>query len=266
MKRLDIHSLLSWAFGQELCKVGAGGSQGISSVLSSSWALAETMDVLGTLIDRTPNMFGVIPGFLDEEAPHPDALAIGAAVRGLAAVRLVIPDGWQPFADMDDPHGLIAAEVAAVADHMRAKPAARVGRHMVAMLTSAAILGRGPDWHAEQPGFRMVSAYGKPLWFVRRSFTDSLGRVYEMEQDGYDAAKQKPKRGAYRRYELSRPIRAEVLSRLDWQVWQACLLRVSRQIEHTMTEHEVGEFVPDMLPWMRSFSEVELHQVIDIIE
>ncbi|MGQ3078558.1 MAG: hypothetical protein ACT6RT_10950 [Allorhizobium sp.] len=209
------------------------------------------MAVLGTLIDRSPNIFGVIPGFIEEGDPHPDALAVGRGVRRLNEIGFDVPDGWMPFPEFDDPHGLIAVEVERVVSEVRLKGDRLGGRHLVALVTGAAILGHGPDWSCEQPSFRLVEVRGKPRWFMTKKVPDSLGRVYEIEVDGFDAKRQRPMRGAYRKYELSRMMRSEILSRLDWQLWQDALEVLGNLLAGQLSAHRIAAFSPDRQPWAR---------------
>lgn len=251
MKTVTIEALLTWAFTAELCKVGGGGD-GLSGVAASSWSMVDNFAALGTLIDRSPNAYGVIPGFIEDGAPHTDALVVGDAVRALAARGFDIPEGWQPFPEWSDEHGLIAAEVARVVGEVRLKGERLAGRHVVALVTTSAILGRGPDWEAKEPTTRMVEANGKPLWFVTRSSRDAFGRVYAFEGDGYDRKKQRPMRGAYRKFELSSSIRGAILSRLDWELWQDALADMAERLEARLESHRIAPFYPDRHPWRGS--------------
>lgn len=262
MKLMTIEGLLAWAFCQELCKVGSGGD-GLTAVSISSWSLTRDMAVLGTLIDRSPNIFGVIPGFIEDGDPHPDALAVGKAVKALDQIGFEIPDGWMPFPEFDDPHGLIAAEVARVVAEVQLKGDRLGGRHLVTLVTGAAILGRGPDWACRQPSFRMVSANGKPRWFLTRKATDSLGRSYDFEVDGYDAKRGKPMRGAYRKWELAEMMRGDVLSRMDWQLWQDALAFLAEHLAGRLTAHRIMPFVPNRQPWARIKKYAPVSEVVD---
>ncbi|WP_377299688.1 hypothetical protein [Rhizobium sp. SGZ-381] len=250
-KVMGIEELLQWAFCQELCKVGAAGDR-LTTVAGSNWSVTQDMATLGTLIDKSPNAFGVIPGFIEDGEPHRDALLVGEAVRGLARIGFEIPAGWMPFPEMDDPHGLIASEVERVACEVRLKGERLSGRHLVALVTGAAILGRGPDWHCEQPAFRMVSAAGKPRWFVKKTQKDALGRVYEFETDGFDRKRSRPVSGAYRKYELSQMMRGDILSRLDWQLWRDALGFLADSLSGRLHDHAIYAFVADRQPWVRA--------------
>ncbi len=250
MKTIGITELLSWAFCQELCKIGSGGD-GLTSVGSSNWSLTRDMATLGTLIDKSPNAYGVVPGFIEDGEPHADAVKVGDAVRGLARIGFEIPEGWMPFPEFDDPHGLIAKEVARVVAEVRLKGDRLGGRHLVSLVTGAAILGRGPDWSCTQPKARMVSMNGTPRWFILRKTTDAFGRVFEIESDGFDAVKRRPKKGAYRRYELSQPLRGAILARLDWQLWQDALSALGNDLHGRLANHQIAAFSADRQPWAR---------------
>lgn len=248
MKTMTIEAFLTWAFTAELCKVGGGGD-GLTAVSASNWSFTKDLLTLGTLIDRSPNHYGVIPGFIEDGEPHPDALMVGDAVRALATRGFDIPEGWQPFPEWSDDYGLIAAEVARVVGEVRLKGERLAGRHVVALVTSAAILGRGPDWEVKEPTTRMVEANGKPLWFVSRTSKDAFGRAYAFESDGFDRRKQRPMRGAYRKFELSSPIRGAILARLDWELWQDALLDMAGWLEGRLESHRIAPFYPDRHPW-----------------
>ncbi|MDI6834822.1 MAG: hypothetical protein QMD99_03790 [Rhizobiaceae bacterium] len=249
MKTMTIEAFLTWAFTQELCKVGAGEGDGPS--VSSSWLMVSEVGTLGTLIDRSPNIFGVVPGFVADGDPHPDAIAAGEAVHGLADIGFEIPEGWAPFPDWPDEHGLVAREVRRVVDEVRVKGGRLSGRHLVALVTGAAILGRGPDWTADYPGHRMVMKNGQPAWFVMKKAKDAFGRVYEYEADGFNRVSQRPRKGAYRRFELKDMMRGTVLARLDWQLWQDALAVLADDLQGSLSHHAIAPFSADRQPWAR---------------
>jgi hypothetical protein len=253
MKTMLIEELLSWAFCEELCKVGSsGGGDGLTVVAQSNWSVTREMATLGTLIDKSPNFYGVIPGFIEDGEPHADALAVGEAVRWLGRnMFLVIEDGWNPFPDLDDRHGLIAREVERVLCEVRLKGERLSGRHLVGLVTGCAILKRGPDWSAPQPGFRMVMSGGKPAWFVMKKAKDALNREYEFEANGYDAKRCKPVRGAYRKFELDRMMRSDILSRLDWQLWCDALSKIAERLDGRLVAHRIAGGLPVRAPWAR---------------
>jgi hypothetical protein len=250
MKTISIEDLLSWAFIFELPNAQSRTVDD-AKLVRSAWQTLTNFGELGTLIDRSPNGYGVIPGYVVEGDPHPDAIAVGDAVRNLANVRFEIPAGWNPFPEFEDPHGLVAAEVARVVDELQQKADFLAGRHMIALVTTAAVLQRGPDWHADAPEYRMVSSRGKPRWFVRRLKRSRSGADIEVEEDGFDQKARRPKPGAYRKYELEFSIRGDILSRLDWQLWQDALQTLAKRLEHILKAHQVRTFVPERAPWNR---------------
>lgn len=249
MKTVSIEDLLHWAFTFELPKAQSRAEDEGTGV-RSAWQTLTNFGELGTLIDRSPNQYGLIPGYVFEGDPHPDAVAVGEAVRSLADVRFEIPAGWNPLLEFDDPHSLIAAEVAAVVDELQQKPDFLAGRHMIALVTTAAVLKRGPDWSAEPPEYRMVSSHGKPRWFVTVVKRNRLGREIVVEEDGMDRKSMRPKPGAYRKWELEYSIRGDILSRLDWQLWQDALQRLSEAVPARLSAHIVAPFYPCRAPWM----------------
>lgn len=250
MKTVSIEDLLHWAFTFELPKAQSRAEDEGTGV-RSAWQTLTNFGELGTLIDRSPNQYGLIPGYVFEGDPHPDAVAVGEAVRELADVRFEISDGWNPLPEFDDPHGLIAAGVAAVVDELQHKPDFLAGRHMIALVTTAAVLKRGPDWYAETPEYRMVESRGKPRWFVTVMKRDRSGRQIEVEEDGMDRKSMRPKPGAYRRWELEYPLRGDILSRLDWQLWQDALGRLASALSSRLATHALRTFVADRAPWTR---------------
>lgn len=250
MKTTTITDLLSWAFIYEIPKIQRTGNP-MTAAMSSAWSSISRFGELGTLVDRTPNAHGIIPSFVDEGDPHPDALLVADAVKELHEVRFDIPEGWNPFPEFEDPYGLIAAEVAAVVAEVQAKGDLLAGRHIVSLVTTSAILKRGPDWYAEQPTFPMVSRNGRPLWFIMKKVRTSTGKTVEQEVDGMDRSRGRPLPGAYRKYELGDPIRGDVLSRLEWQLWQDALAVLHQAVVGRLAQHELYEFRPLRQPWIR---------------
>ncbi|MBB2841450.1 UNVERIFIED_ORG: hypothetical protein GGE64_005233 [Rhizobium etli] len=267
MKKVTIEQLLNWAFTQELCKVGAPMADAGGLGYSQAWSMTSDMAVLGTIIDRSPNVYGVIPDFISAQAaPHADAVKVGEAVRAMAEFGSFGYSGegvWNPFPEWEDTLGLIAAEVASVDQALQLKGERLNGRHVVNLVTSHAILGRGPDWTAEKPTVRMVMKAGKPAWFVMKKGRDALNRVYHYEADGFDRKKQRPMKGAYRKHELSTSIRGAILSRLDWQLWQDALEHLYYELSGRLQSNDLQPFAPDRQPWARVASRQSSAQPIE---
>ena len=253
MKPISIQDLLKWAFTFELGKVGAGDG----GSFSAAWRFTERMAELGTMIDRTPNSFGVIPGFVDDGDPHPDALLVGNAVRGLAGFEFDLPEDWQPFSDLDDPYGLIALEVESVVSELRLSPDMLRGRRAIGITISAALLGKGPEWRMARPEYSVIQANGMPKWFLRKRARDSFGRMYWCEVDGYDRKRRRAAKGAYRKYELVQSMRTDVVARLEWQMWQTALAALAEDLRSSLAAHRIQPFQIDLEPWVKMRSSEE---------
>lgn len=249
MKKISVENLLTWAFTQELGKVGVLADVGQG--YSAAWSGMAEVAVLGTIIDRSPNAFGVVPNFVYEGEPHPDAIVVGRAVHRLADLGFDIANGWNPMTDWKDETGLIAEEVERLATEQRGRSDRLSGQHVVSLVISVAVLQRGPDWHADEPKAVQLTSNGKPAWFVRRKAKDSLGKIYEFEDNGFDQRRQRPLKGAYRKWRLDRSIRGDVLSRLDWQLWQSALEQIHAWLsaKWRLSGHELLPFVPSRQPW-----------------
>lgn len=263
MKKISIEELLTWAFTMELPKVGTLEGSGPSAA-PSTWGILSDVITLGTMVDKSPNMYGVISGYVWEGEAHPDALIVGATVRELDDRDLDIGDGWNPFPEWEDEHGLIREEVESVANYHRERGGRINGRHVAALITSAAVLRRGPDWTAEEPRAVMVMNAGKPAWFVKRKCRDSLGRMVEYEDNGFDKRRHKPVKGAYRKYRLKQSLRAAIVSRMEWQIWQSALSELRDSLAGRLHGHDLLPFRPNMQPWMTIRKYEEVNQAIDI--
>lgn len=248
MQKNTIHEVLNWAFTQELPKVG---SKTVSVPgFSPTDILAQYME-LGTSVDKTPNGYGVIGGFVYEGEPHPDALVVGRHVRALADREgFEIGAGWNPFPEWPDEHGLIADEVARVVATELGRGGRLSGRHIVGMVTSFAILRKGPDWRAEAPATVPVTRYSQPAWFIRSRRKNRLGVLQDYEDDGFDPRTGRPRKGAYRKYRLDRSIRADILSRLEWQIWQSALEALADSLAGQLSSRQVLPFHPVRAPWL----------------
>ncbi len=262
-KMMTIEALLTWAFTEELPKVESG-SVGPSAA-PSVWQMMFDVITLGTNIDKSPNGYGVVGHFVNIGEPHPDALVVGDAVRALADRNgFEIMSGWWPFPEWDDPHGVIRAEVDRIAQEQVFERSGKLnGRHIVTLVTTAAILKRGPDWTADRPQVVTIKLNGKDdAWFVKRIAKDAFGRPIEYEDSGFDYRKRRPKKGAYRKYRLAKPIRAAVMARLEWQLWQSALEVLHESLSGHLSNHDLLPFSADRHPWIRSASHASNGQPI----
>ncbi len=260
-KMMTIEALLSWAFIEELPKVESARVG--PSAAPSVWQMMFDVITLGTNIDKSPNGYGVVGNFVSIGDPHPDALIVGDAVRALADRNgYEVMSGWKPFPEWDDPHGVIQAEVDRIAAEQVYERGGRTnGRHVVTLVTSAAILKRGPDWQADQPKVAPIRLNGKDdAWFVKRMTKDAFGRPLEYEDSGFDYRKRRPKKGAYRKYRLVEPIRAAVISRLEWQIWQSALEALHVSLSGALSSHDLLPFFPNRHPWAPSRKHGDIDQ------
>lgn len=237
MKTIGIEAFLTWAFTRELCKGGAD-QRGGGMAFSEAWRSITEMAELGVLIDRSPNAFGVIPDISDETPPHPDAVLAGNAVRALAAASFPVP-AIPLFPEMHDPHGLIADEVAQVRHELHLRGDEANASHVVALVITSAVLGRGPDTTAEQPKFRMVETSGKPAWFIQRRAKDAFGNIYTFEDDGYDARSGRPRPRAYRKWRLAESMRGAIMGRIEHIWWREALKSVWVDIAARLSDHRL---------------------------
>ncbi|NTF32318.1 hypothetical protein [Rhizobium skierniewicense] len=244
--KIGIENLLKWAFTQELCENRERSGEAIGS---SNFTMIMEIVRLGAVIDRSRNIMEASSAFVALE-PHEDALAVIAAVRNLAKHDFDIGEGWNPFPEWEDDLGLIAMSVRDEVEVLRARGETTNGRHVAALVFSCAVLGRGPDWHAERPEQVYVKRGGKEAWFVQKAGKDAFGRSYSFEANGYDAKRKRPIRGAYRKMELSQSIRGAMIARLEWQLWQDALCELHKTLENQLVSHDLLPFHPHRQPWM----------------
>lgn len=257
MKKMTIENLLIWAFTVELPKIGSTQVATTGPGYSANTSAAQFAE-LGTIVDRTPNDYGVIPYFTYEGEPHPDAVAVGNAVRTLAdRDGYEVGKGWKPFPEWADEHGAIAAEVAKVIGGEIGRGGFLNGRQIVNLVTTAAVMKHGPDWEADAPRVVMVTRSGKPAWFISRTrIAKATGRAEAYEDDGFDVRKQRPKPGAYRKYQLDGSIRGAILGRLEWQLWRSALETLADELAGRLSAHEIAPFRPNRTPWLANQTEV----------
>lgn len=256
MKSLTIDQLLNWAFTEELPK--GGGVDGLDNansawrmIFASSWGKMADFAELMTVIDRDPSGNFAF----DQGEPHPDAVAIGRAVGDLRAERVEIPEGWNPLADWVaiDPAVERLAEEAiyrAIAK-WRARRDRQVASGLVSLIVRSAVLGHGPDWTAAMPEVRAVERAGRPAWFVQRAVTDSFGKSVLMEVDGFNPKAKRPHRDAYQKLEFDRDPCADILARLDHQIWVGALRVLEDRLSCGLSAHRLEPWLMSMSPWTR---------------
>lgn len=254
MRKIAFKEFMKWAFGEELVHVANDGG-------SAAWSRLAEMVALGTMVDTS----GIGGSGLPELANvHPDAIAANDAVMLLAAENLTLPEGWNPFPDMDDPHGLIAACVAKVMERRALRYSGDLNNNLIALVISYAVMGKEPDWTAEQPKFRMIERAGKPAWFVMSKTKDALGRVYACETDGYNAKAGRPKPGAYRKYDMDSAFQGAVQARIDWYLWSKATEIISRRLSTGLRDHQITMPEIDCEIWKKSADFRGVDQGIEI--
>lgn len=244
MKQIAIIQLLEWAYRHELPKAERPGG-GLGASTSSSWGMVYGLGILGTVVDASINGYGVVPAYMDEGDPHPDALLVGEAVAGLAGARISIGEDWTPFPDWADEDGLVAACVARV----RPRLAAMSGKEIQAMLIARAVLGRKPDWRGEEPGRAMVMRGGKPAWFMKQPGQDAYGNPIEREVEGLHPRSRRPRPGAYRKYQLTGDVAGLTIDRFRRTVWALAVRHVAQEVVGRLSSHELTAEVPTIAPW-----------------
>ncbi|MCG6115089.1 MAG: hypothetical protein MEQ84_07805 [Mesorhizobium sp.] len=252
MKTVTIEELAAWAFVHELPK--GGGVDGLDNANSAwrmleatSWGKINSFAELLTLVDggrRDHENF-----FIEQGAPHDDALALGDAVAGLARCEAVIPDGWAALSDWPDTGGLAEAAVARVVERYRLRPFRQRAASLMSLVIGTAVLSKRPDWSAPVSNVRMIERGGRPAWFVERTVKDVFGRESVIEVDGLHPRSRRPVKGAYRRYELSDDPTGDILSRLDWQLWIAAMRHLEKKLALALTGHRLAAFDERTTPW-----------------
>lgn len=269
MKTMTIQDLLSWAFVHELPK--GGGLEGLDNansawrmLFASSWGrMAEFAELFANVDrDRSANFV------LEESDPHPDALAIGRAVAALGGEGVDIPEGWNPLADWvaaePGAEPLVTAAMARSLEQWRAHHERRAGRGLMTLVIRCAVLGRGPDWTAQMPKIRMVQKASRPAWFVRRAIKDVFGNEKVIEVNGLNGRSGRPYPGAYRKFEFARDPMADILSRLDHQLWVGALRRLEDDLSGRLEQHRLDPWLMSMAPWMRRGRLVEVTEIADL--
>ena len=227
---ITVEELVSWAFA-ELSLVGLTEK---GSEEPAQRTLARMVDRIGTMSVR----------------PHPDAVAVAAAVAGLDQCDVAIEAEWNGVADWSDSHGLVAAAVQGVVAGLSRLGQGRRIERVVGLLVTQARRGEPADWQADLPEIRLVTARGKPRWFVKASLVASGGRVCEIEADGFDRQARRPKPGAYRKYEFADDPTFQIEGRLDYQLWVLALRYIHDVVSPVLVERRLSAFGRRLAPWL----------------
>lgn len=272
MKAIGIEALLRWAYCEELPKAqGRGGSLAVAGY-GRAWGGTERFGELLTIVDAPVNGYGVVPDFTATTEPHPDALAVHAAVSDMDGTVVGLPEGWAPLVDLIGPDGLRDGEAAAAAvrglDRVTVVDADgdRVWRGGVAALVRRhAVLGDRPDWRAEMPERRVLTgANGKPKWFRRQAVwagpvdangdaIPEFGRFIEVEVDGFDPKRREPYPDAYAKELLEPDPGLAAEARAEWEVWRAAVAALASGLGgegSPLVAHRLLPFVESARPWV----------------
>lgn len=253
-KKIDIEALLKWTYCEELPKDGAR-SGGLAQ--KSSWGAVSAYGELLTSIDD--NRYGVVP-FLDtvDGDPHPDALAVHAAVMALDDLPLDFPDDWNPMPELAQfgHHGLTAVR-AALNKMMSVDEIGewRLKRPLSNLVRRHALLGVVAEGEGMVPVLETVKGPdGGPLWFRETvdHWTDAFGvpRASRFEMaDGWDAKRKRPKRGAYQKHALVPDPVPLLAERYEYQLWRASLDILTDELAGPLDAHEIIGTIRPVAPW-----------------
>lgn len=249
MKTIGIEALLRWAYVDELPngevdRVGPAAPR-------AGWA---SMSLFGELLTRVAgtdvrNIYGLAPTGL-ARPPHPDAVTVFHAVSTLEGALFNVPAGWNPLDDMGDLGEDGAAAIRRGLDRLTTTVdgETRLRRPLVNLVLRHAICGGVPAWEFDAPEAKLLTANGKPCWFRRivEEVPGAFGPVrMEVEVDGYDARRQRPFPGAYRKTVLTPDPAEAVAARAEYQLWHAALAHLATVLIMPLEEHDV---LPPALP------------------
>lgn len=258
-KRLDIESLLRWAYRDELPKAHKLASF-LPAEFGGAWGGIERYGELLEVIDAPENQFGVVPDLTSTAWPHEDAIRVHNAVCDLDRLPLNLPDGWNPLGDMpgfaDAPQAVARALESGTYDDRNGERwlKTRAGH----LIRKHAIMGGCPVWEAEEPKADVLRGLnGKPLWFRRVSVLIDSGDVakgiapvwQEVEVDGLDPKRRIPYPDAYQKTVYDHDPVDIVLARAEYEVWRAALDLLAIELEEGLDAHVVTPCTKPYRPW-----------------
>lgn len=242
MIRMDIRDVMKWAYCEELPHLDERADQ---DAILSSYGAFEHLAKLGCFVDGSSTPADQLAA----RSVHPDALAIHEAVSYLAAEDFDVPAGWAPFPDLDDAHGLIAETVAQVLHRRQSRDRASRSANLIGLVIHCAMQGVEPEWRVEQPKERMAGRDGRPGWFLKQVMEGPRGTSYTLEVNGYDAKRQRPKPGAYRKWELTESFDRAVMERIDWYLWRLALERLHSRLDGRLEMYALAPLSGEREPW-----------------
>lgn len=239
-----IDDLVRWAYRDELPR-----DQTTSFLrpdgFGFGWGSVGRLGQLGTRTDEPDirNRYGLMPDWQSDREPHPDAIAIHAAVQDMHDLRPSPPDGWNPIEDFDLPADL--------AIHQITRGIAAMRRNVPELVRTSAILAP-PQWQYDPPHQVVVTRNGKPQWFrtitERRPFRDGTADR-RIEVDGFDRTARRPHPDAYRKHtwEPEEPWHA-VRTRAEYELWHGALSLLEATLR--LTDHDPQAPSVPARPWM----------------
>ena len=242
-----IEDLLLWAFRDELPKAGSGeGGDGMGSAWDSILDFGELL----TMIDRT-NLWGLTIDQSHAADPHPDAVAIGQAVRALADAGFEAPDGYDVLSDVILADGSLPSADERSSAMARALAGTRLSAgRMPGTVMRFAILGGAPEW-------RRVGSYRRETvmrqkgaaWFRRVERAAGEGRpAISIEVDGYDRKRGRPFPDAYRKSVITPDLAGLAADRLDYQAYVLALATLASDVSERLGRAVDGPILP-LWPW-----------------
>lgn len=254
---IDIEDFVRWAVKDELPKqprpeAPTAFRAGWEAVSRQGVLLTETVDDGAA---ARLNEFGVVP--LSPEwcraRPHRDALTLNALMLGLDGRDLELPPGWNPLGDMGDLGPLGEAAIARGVEALLAWRAAGRGRAVLrALMVRRAVLG-WRDIEAEPARIDWERRPdGREAWFLRDVVTGDgafAPASYEVERDGWDHARRRPRAGAYRRPVLVPDVAPVVRARGEYELWHAALSWLAEECAAAMPWRGVTGPARPARPW-----------------
>ena len=222
-RKLNIQTLLQWAYVEELPKSSQSGGGAFSPFASGGFW--DRFAELGTMIDAQVNDYGVVPDFNSEIEPHPDALIIARCVNARRIVTMpavLLCQDWP-----DDVRALVDWEIGLI--------------NVSAVVIASAILRRGPTWEVgEVPRRSMVMKNGQPAWFLHSVHVDRLTKKQTpLVRDGYNPKTGRPFAGAVRKYQLDKTAKMILHDRAEYYFWVVALEELRLELSGQLTD-----FVP----------------------
>ena len=258
---MDIEAALRWAYREELTKTGALNRDELD-VPRHPGPTTRNRDEFTTsvqvLLDMPTNCFGVLQDVGTRGEPHPDAIVIADAVRGLDAMELGVPDDWKPLAEMDDLSPEVTRLVQVAVDEVAGE--VRNGRRLFGMKPSFVVQryaasGGAPDWRAIAPKVRIQAhRNGVSKWFVTRVMwsktSDGRDVSHEVEIDGFDHQGRRPYGDAYRKIYLDPDPTPAIRARAEYELWHAALDALAEELAPRLTSIRLTPTRRTAQPWI----------------